>query len=193
MNVRSIFKAMSLAILCLGALGLASCGDDNDDPTPSEEMKLSATKVKIAPEEAVRINATNCTEPLTAVTGNEKVATATVNGKTITVLGVAEGATTVTVTDQGHKTALITVTIKNHTAMGITFDRDAVTVGVGKDAIIYIRTGSMPFSVVSSDNTVATATVKDSKITVKGIKAGTATLTVTDNEKKTGTILVTVK
>lgn len=39
----------------------------------------------------------------------------------------------------------------------------------------------------------ATASVTDDKVVVKGVKAGTTSITVTDKDKKTGTISVTVK
>jgi len=35
--------------------------------------------------------------------------------------------------------------------------------------------------------------VKDDKLTIKGVKAGTTTITVADKDKKTGTLSVTVK
>ena len=43
------------------------------------------------------------------------------------------------------------------------------------------------------DNKIATATVKDSKIMIKGIKAGTTTVSVLDKNKLAGTVVVTVK
>ena len=49
-----------------------------------------------------------------------------------------------------------------------------------------------PLTVKSSDSTVAVATAKDATLTVKGIKTGSAMITITDNNKQTGSISVTV-
>ena len=43
------------------------------------------------------------------------------------------------------------------------------------------------------DKNIATAMEKDGKITVKGVKAGTTTITVMDKDKASGTFTVTVK
>ena len=45
----------------------------------------------------------------------------------------------------------------------------------------------------AKDTKIATATVKDGKIIIKGVKAGSTSVTVTDKNKKTGTISITVK
>lgn len=193
MNVKSIFKTMAMAVACLGTLTFAACDSDDEDPTPSDELKLSATKVKVAPEATARITVENGAEPLTVKSGNEKVVTATVDKKTVTVLGIAEGAATVLVSDNNQRTANISVTVKNTIPAGLTFDRTAATVGVGKEVAIAILSGTAPYTVKSDNEKVATATVTDNRITVKGIKAGVTTVGVTDKEKKTGTLLITVK
>ena len=193
MNVKNIFKTTAMAVLCLSTLTFASCDDDNDAPTPSDELKLSATKVKVAPESTARIIVKNGTKPYTVKSGDTEVVAATVSQDTITVLGVAEGSTTVLVSDSNQKMASIVVTVKNTIPAGLTFDQTAATVGVDKEVVFSILSGTAPYTVKSDNEKVATATVKDNKITVKGIKAGTTTLGVVDKDKKTGTLLVTVK
>lgn len=44
----------------------------------------------------------------------------------------------------------------------------------------------------SKDDKIATATVKDAKLTIKGVKVGSTTITITDKNKKTATVVVTV-
>ena len=45
----------------------------------------------------------------------------------------------------------------------------------------------------AKDTKIATVTIKDRKIIIKGVKAGSTSVTVTDKDKKAGTISVTVK
>lgn len=64
---------------------------------------------------------------------------------------------------------------------------------VGKTATVSIKGGTAPYTANSKDAGIATASAKDATITIKGIKAGKTTITVTDKNKKSGTISVTVK
>lgn len=73
------------------------------------------------------------------------------------------------------------------------FDPAIVEIAPEETATITVSEGAAPFTVVSSDEETATATVEENIITVAGIKEGTATITVTDENKKTGTVSVTVK
>ena len=57
-----------------------------------------------------------------------------------------------------------------------------------------IQGGEAPYVATVKDATVATATVSANKVTIKGVKAGTTTITVSDKDtKNSGTISVTVK
>lgn len=64
---------------------------------------------------------------------------------------------------------------------------------VGKDDLVAVKGGTMPYSAVVKDNKIAAVSVKEDKISVRGIKAGTTTVIVTDKNKKVGTINVTIK
>lgn len=76
---------------------------------------------------------------------------------------------------------------------GVKLSTTKVEVSVGATSTVTIKKGKAPFNVTSSDKGVATVTTSNKVITVKGVKAGTATITVTDKRKKTGQFTVTVK
>ena len=69
----------------------------------------------------------------------------------------------------------------------------SITVSVGKDGIVTVKGGAQPYSAVAKDVNIATVSVKENKVNIRGVKAGKTTITVTDKDKKTGTINVTVK
>ena len=71
--------------------------------------------------------------------------------------------------------------------------KTSLNIAVGKEDVVNIKTGQAPYTVNVKDNKIATATVKDAKITIKGVKAGTTTVNVLDKNKLAGTITVTVK
>ena len=93
------------------------------------------------------------------------------------------------------KVAVTVRTVKEtpKTPKGLDFDKQSITVSVGKDGIVTVKGGAQPYSAVAKDVNIATVSVKENKVNIRGVKAGKTTITVTDKDKKTGTINVTVK
>lgn len=58
---------------------------------------------------------------------------------------------------------------------------------------IIITGGESPYVATVENPEIATATVTDDKVVVKGLKSGTTSIAVTDKNTKTGTLFVTVK
>ena len=187
MEMKSIFKTMVMAVLCLGTVTLASCKDDNEDKNTG--LKFSTTKVNVAPSASANVTIGNGTQPFTVKSTDEKVATAKVDKNILTVTGVKEGKASITVTDKNKHFGTISVNVVTPLA----FDKTSVNIAVGKMEDVNIKTGKAPYMVTSKDPKIATATVKDAKISIKGVKAGTTTVNVLDKNKLAGTITVTIK
>ena len=185
MKIKTVFKTMMLAMVCLSTVVLASCSDDDDN---NKSMKFSAAKVEIGVDSIQAIGVANCTTPLTATSSDEKTATVTVDKTTLTIKGVKAGAATILVTDANKQTGSISVNVKEM----LGFDKNSVSVAADKEETVTVKSGTAPYAATVKDASIATATVKDAVITIKGIKAGTTTVTVTDNNKVTGTLNVTV-
>ena len=75
---------------------------------------------------------------------------------------------------------------------GVVVDKAKTSIAVGKEDVINISGGTIPYTAASKDEKIATTTVKDAKLTIKGVKIGRTTITVTDKNKKTATVVVTV-
>lgn len=186
----------SLFVLTL-ALTLASCSDDDDDNKGSI-LKFSPDKVEVVIAKTATVTVSGGASPYTAASSDDKTATVKVDKSTLTITGVKSGTATITVTDKNKITGKITVTVKEATANELDLSKkDAkvdVSVNVGKEDVVTIKGGVSPYTAESKDASIATATVKDDKVTVKGVKAGTTTITVADKDKKnSGTISVTIK
>lgn len=82
---------------------------------------------------------------------------------------------------------------KDEVKKTLTFTPAKVEVEAGKTATITVSGGTEPYTVVASDAATATAKAEKSVITVTGVKKGTATIAVTDKNKTTGSVSVTVK
>ncbi len=186
MNFMTISKSVILAAVCCCSFALTSCDNDDDN---GKSMKLNATKVVLGVGATQTVTASNCTTPLTAKSAAESVATATVDKSTITVKGVKAGSTTIVVTDNAKQTATIAVTVNEV----LSFDKTSLEVEANKEGVINVTSGIAPYTVEVKDKTIASATVSDKAITIKGLKAGKTTITITDSKKVTGSIAVTVK
>ena len=74
----------------------------------------------------------------------------------------------------------------------IKFSPSTVTVAVGGTQSVMVAGGDGTYTAKSSDDKTATVTVDKATITVTGVKAGKATVLVTDSKKVTGSLSVTV-
>lgn len=184
MKIKTVFKTLAMAVVCLSTVVLASCSDDDDN----KGMKFSASKVEIGIGSTQTIKVANCTTPLTAKSSDENTATVTVEKENLTIKGVKAGSATILVTDANKQTGSISVNVKEM----LVFDKTTLTVNAGKEGTITIKSGTAPYTVAVKDTKIATATIKDAVITVKGVKTGTTALTVTDNKKVTGVVNITV-
>ena len=80
-------------------------------PTPAATLEISKNNVSVEEGQSDSITASNVTGTLVATPLNPAVATASVVGSTITITGVAEGSTTVTVTDDSGTELSVTVIV----------------------------------------------------------------------------------
>lgn len=188
MEIKTIFKTMAMAVVCLSAVGFVSCSDDDDDNNSNGSMNLSATKVEVAVDSSKTVSVANCTTPLTVKSSDSTIATVAVDKTTLTIKGVKTGAANVVVTDAKSKTATIAVTVKEM----LSFDKTSLSLSAGKEGTITVKSGTAPYTVAVKDETIATASVKDAVITIKGVKAGSTTLTVTDKNKVTGVVNILI-
>lgn len=76
---------------------------------------------------------------------------------------------------------------------GMKFSSSAVEIGVDSTQSVSVLNCTAPLTATSSDSKTATVTVDKTTLKIKGIKAGTATISVTDASKQTGSLIVKVK
>lgn len=185
MNKNKFMKIMAAAFCALFAVIMTSCDDDDDNG-----IHCNPGKVEVEVGKTQTVTLSNGTEAYTVKSSDETIAKATVEKSTMTVSGVKEGKCTIMVTDSKKLTAAVNITVK---AAGLTFSKTSIEVAKDKEATITVSDGTAPYTATSKDTKVATVSVKDNTVVVKGVKAGKTTVTVTDKNKKTGTVAITVK
>lgn len=192
MTISNFFKAAAFAALAVvSAASFVSC--NNDDDTPSVTLNFNPSSVGVKVGETATVVVSGGSGNYTVKTGDATVATAEVSQSNITVTGVKAGKTLLLVTDATNKVSkTLSVTVSDAIS-GLNFDKTSASISVGKTADVTVSNGTAPYTVASSDEKVCTATISDKKITIKAVKAGTATITVKDSKGLTGSISVTVK
>lgn len=189
--MKNLKKISSLFFLSLVALSITFTSCDKDDDN-DKGLKFNPGKIEVEIGKTATVTVSGGAEPYTVLAKDQKIATAKADKNVITITGVSKGATTITVTDKNKINGTISITVKE--SAGLNLDKKTVSVDVAKEDVVTISGGVAPYAAEAKDAGIATASVKDNKITVKGVKAGTTTITVTDKDKKNnGTVTVTVK
>ena len=140
----------------------------------------------------------------TAMPDMEMYATVAVDGNMVTITGVSAGMATVTVTANDGKGGTvmqpIMVTVPNSAPMAVgTIDPVTVTAGEMSDAMDvsgYFSDADMSdtltYTAMPDMEMYATVAVDGSMVTITGVSAGMATVTVTANDGKGGIVMQTI-
>jgi hypothetical protein len=128
---------------------------------------------------------------------DKSIATATMDGTTITFNGLKNGTTTATVTDWAKHSAVIDIKVKED--FDLILDAGDQNLVLIKDEAnppaitIGILSGNGGYKVESNDEDVATVVLNpEGKIVITGLDVGFATVTVTDADGEEATLEVTV-
>ena len=86
MKITKFFKLTAAMLACVFAMAITSC--DNDDEPKGPELKFNPANVAVAPSATATVTVSGGTAPYTVVSGDDKIATASVNDNTNTINGV---------------------------------------------------------------------------------------------------------
>lgn len=186
------FKLMLIAICCVFVLGFVACSDDDDKNKLDNSLKTNLENIEVIAGRTAKVVITNGEAPYTAIVNDTGIATAEMDENTIVVTGVKEGVAIIHIIDKNKFNGKVVVNVKDGAEVLI-LDKKDVTIEVDKNDVVTVQGGTEPYTAKVKDETIATAEVNQNKVTVKGVKVGTTTITITDKEEKSGTISVTIK
>ena len=170
-------------------------GCSEDLPSYSD-LKVDKTEVFIQADGENPTTVVNITEGngnYKVTVANENVATAILNGEQITLNGLANGTTTVTVMDWSKHSAVITVKVKEDFELTLDKTDLVMTKTTNPTELVGIITGNGGYQIESSNSEVATAELtSEGKVQVTAVSNGSATITVTDADHLKASVKVTV-
>jgi uncharacterized protein YjdB len=183
----NVFQKFGLTI-AVAAIVCAGCKKDDNPVTPS----FSTDIVSVAEGSSAMASIVAGAEPFKVQSSAEATVTVKVDGKTITVTGVAAGTASITVTGSDGGTAKLPVSVTQRAATAPKFSTSVVELDADQTAAVTVTDGTPAYEATSSKTEVATATVSGNVVTVRGVAAGTAIITVSGADKASAAFAVTV-
>jgi len=186
MKTKNLLTFMLMTVFSLSGIVFTSCSNDDDD---AKSLQFSVDKLVISPTVEYKITIENGTPPYTAKSVNEGAAAVNVDGNVMTIKGIKPGRTSIIVSDKNKISGTIPVKV----LLPLLFDKSDVTVAVGETEAFQIRSGETPYKVQVRDRSIASASIRNNVVTVKGLKAGMTSITVTDSDDNSSFIVVIVR
>ncbi|MDO5104724.1 pilus assembly protein N-terminal domain-containing protein [Capnocytophaga sp.] len=156
------------------------------------DLGSSVSELVVTKNTSKTVTITSGSGQYEVTSSNESIATASRENQTITINGIKEGTTTITVKDtQSNQTKEITVKVVEQLSLG----GNSLTIfETGNEAIEY---AGSPTTFISKDPSIATASIGEDMygtqgIVIKGISPGKTTVDISDGDT-TITVNVTVK
>ncbi|WMW81247.1 pilus assembly protein N-terminal domain-containing protein [Undibacterium cyanobacteriorum] len=162
--------------------------------TPTPLFTTAPSAVVITPSSVSNYSISGGKAPYTATSSNASVATVSVSGSSLTITGVALGAAQIRVTDSAGTIVNIDATVSNGSHLNLfTGAPEPSTVAKGSSLVYSIGGGVPPYTVTSSNNSVATVIMSGATaFQVTGVTSGTASVVIQDSEGVTITRTVNV-
>lgn len=203
--MKAKYMMAALSMLVLGFSFTACSSDDDDMPTypevpqaaQKEQLTFDTDTVKVGVGETATFNVTNGNGDYKVINENPDVATATVNGSTVTVTSTQKGIAGVIVSDAKGSYKRILVQSMYFT---MAVDKENVEVGMrlghtDGEARVIVKAGNGGYKATSADEKVAKIEDirGDSAVIIQGVGEGTTTVTITDMMGLSVKVNVTVK
>ena len=163
----------------------AQSADEN-----SGSLQLSPTSVSMKVGNTSTIKVSKASGRVAVSSGDSTVVTATYANNVVTLKALKSGSASIKVNDRSLSRS-VRVTVSAASAAGLSVSPPALSLTVGGVASIAVSNASGEVKASSSNTTIATVTYASGTASVKGLKAGTSTVTLKDS-KTSKMVAVTV-
>lgn len=143
----------------------------------------SASTITFVPNEVNTYQIGGGTPPYIVSSNNTNVASASVTGSALKVTGVSKGSAQISVFDASGTSVNLTATVDAPDSTTVPLFVTApstISMAIGKQNSFTISGGKAPYTVSSSNNNVATASLLGSLITISSVASGSAQVVIFD-------------
>lgn len=155
-------------------------------------LELSPNSVEIVTGSAAKVTVSKAVGTVKAASSNNAVATVSYASGVASIKGIKPGSVTVTIRDRStSKPVEVKVGAVPVASAVLTVTPAVIAVNVGSTGNILVGNASGTIKALSSNSTVATVNYSNGNAKVTGIKAGAATITISDS-KSSKTVAVSV-
>jgi V8-like Glu-specific endopeptidase len=158
-----------------------------------QDLILSLSEVVVEEYSSINVVIVKGNEGYQASSADSNIATAAVDGDKIMILGHNEGTTTITVTDKLGKTAQIQVKVTDLEIKELKLDEETAIVYQNKSHTTSVLTGNGSYQIEVDNPNIASATIEEDIIEIKGLNLGATKLVVKDKYNQTATLNVEVR
>jgi len=143
-------------------------------------LTVSPTSLSVAAGSTATISVKNVSGSVTVSSSNKSVATVSYASGVATVRGAAAGTATIRISDsKTSKQVAVTVTAAS---ASLTVSPTSVTVATGSTTTVNVANASGTVTATSSNMAIATVTYASGIATIRGVAAGSATITIADQK-----------
>jgi len=177
--------------LAIAATAIIFTGCNDDDPAVVPTFNPEVVTVQAG--DPVEATITAGTAPFSVQSAATGTATATVDGNTITITGVAAGSTVIRVSGSDGGTANLAVVVTARQANAPNLSASVVEIHEATlTANVTISGGTPGFTAVSAHPNIASVSVSGTTVTVRGESMGTTLVTVRGSDNASATFAVNV-
>ncbi len=125
---------------------------------------------------------------------NPSIVQANLSGSTLSLLGIANGASTISICASSTNCASLSVSVNSNSSTGgsLVLSQDSVNLSVGQTANITISGGTMPYNISSNASNIAQSSLNTNVLTLSGISVGTSLMNVCSASGNCATLSVNV-
>lgn len=193
LTITGVATGKAVVVVRDTAVGSVTINVTVGNGTVTPLFTTAAADIVVAPSTSPTFTIGGGKAPYNASSSNATVVTASVSANTLTVKGLVAGSAKVIVSDSAGVLVPINVTVGTGAAVPLfTTAPSAVTVSTGVTVPYTVGGGTAPYTVSSSNTSVATVSQSGTSFSITGVSAGAAQVAIVDAAGKTVNIAVTV-
>ena len=129
-----------------------------------------------------------------ASNSNPSVVQANLSGSTLTLLGIANGSSVISVCAAANNCGSLNITVNSNSTSGgrLLLSQDSMNLSIGQTGSITISGGTMPYSILSNGSNLVQLSLNSNILTLYGLSSGTSLINICSSSGNCSTLSIIV-